>query len=74
MKIRDLFCDPHGKLAEAKFWSNVFKGTVLWLGISNAEALFKDWMLLGVWLLAGIAPDVVKKIIVTRAGGQEKKE
>lgn len=74
MNLRDLVCSPDGKLAEAKLWSNVFKGTTLWLGIANAEALFKDWMLLGVWLLAGIAPDVVKKIIVTRAGGQEKKE
>lgn len=74
MKFRDLFCDPGGKLAEAKIWANAYKAAAMWIGLQHADKLLSDWMLLGVWMLAGIAPDVMKKIIVTRAGAQEKKE
>lgn len=74
MKFSDMFCDPAGGMSEAKFWANGYKAAGMWLGLTHADKLLGDWMLLGVWLLAGIAPDVVKKIIVTRAGGQEKKE
>lgn len=74
MKISDMVCDPHGRLSEAKVWASAYKAAAMWLGIQHADKLLSDWMLLGVWLLAGIAPDVVKKIIVTRAGAVEKKE
>lgn len=74
MKLRDLVCDPQGRLSEAKAWANGYKAAGMWLGLQHADKLLADWMLLGVWLLAGIAPDVLKKIITTRAGATEKKE
>lgn len=66
--------DPAGRLSEAKVWANIYKSAGLYILVSHADKVLSDWMLLAVLLMAGIAPDVVKKIIVMRAGAAEKKE
>lgn len=66
--------DPSGRLSEAKVWANAYKGAGLVVLVNYADKVLSDWMLLAVLLLAGIAPDVMKKLIVSRTGGLGKKE
>lgn len=74
MSLAEMIRDPAGRLSEAKVWANAYKGAGLVVLMMHADKVLSDWMLLAVLLMAGIAPDVVKKIIVTRAGAAEKKE
>lgn len=74
MSLAELIRDPSGRLSEAKVWANLYKAAGLYVMIAYADKVLSDWMLVGVILLAGIAPDVLKKVITVRAGAAEKKE
>lgn len=72
MSLAEMIRDPAGRLSEAKVWANAYKGAGLFVLIMHADKILADWMLLAVLLMAGIAPDVLKKIITLHAG--ERKE
>lgn len=72
--MRQLFTDPAGNLAEAKVWANSYKAALLYLLCTHADTILKDWGVLTVFVCAGIAPDVLKKLITLRLGGERKAE
>lgn len=72
MSLAELIRDPAGRLSEAKVWANAYKAAGIYVLIAYADKILADWMLLGVLLTAGIAPDVLKKIITVRAGAEKK--
>lgn len=74
MSLFEMIRDPSGRLSEAKVWANAYKAAGLYVLVAYADKVLTDWMLLSVVLLAGIAPDVLKKVITVRAGAAEKKE
>jgi hypothetical protein len=66
--LNDLVRDPSGKVSEAKAFTVVFKGAMLYVFLKHAEMILKDWIVLAVFVTAMIAPDIMKKILVMRAG------
>ena len=70
--LNDLVRDPSGKVSEAKTFSVAFKIGMLYVFLKHAELILKDWVVLAVFVTAMIAPDVLKKLIVLRAGGLGK--
>lgn len=73
--LNDLVRDPSGRVAEAKVFAVVFKSSMVWVFLKHAELILKDWMVLGVFVTAMLAPDLLKKILSMRAGvtGEVKK-
>lgn len=71
MSLEQLVRDPQGRLSEAKVWSNVYKAGMFYILMTHTEKLLLDWALLGLVLAAGIAPDLLKKMISAKAGISE---
>lgn len=65
---------PDGTFSEAKAWSNVGKLLCAWLIVGYTEMVLKTEYTLFTLLLFLIAPDLIKKFLVLRLGGAEKKE
>lgn len=67
--LNDLVRGPDGKVAEAKVFVLVFKAAMVWAFVEHIAAILKDWMILGLFIAALIAPDLFKKMMVMRLGG-----
>lgn len=68
MKFASLICDPRGEVSEAKVWANIFKAAMTFVFLAHAEGVIKDWTVLSVFVCGVIAPDVLKKMLMLRAG------
>lgn len=74
--LNDLVRDPSGRVAEAKVFAVVFKGSMVYVFLKHAELILKDWMILAVFVTAMLAPDLLKKVLSMRIGlpgGEVKK-
>ena len=58
-----------GEAQESKIWAQVGKGLCVWLIYKHAEGLIEQWEALFVLLLFIIAPELIKKFITMRWGG-----
>ena len=72
--LNDLVRSPDGKVAESKVFSVVFKAAMTYVFVASAEKIIMNWEILSVFVVAMIAPDLLKKLIATRAGIAEGKE
>lgn len=66
--LNDLVRDPSGRVAEAKVFAVVFKASMVYVFLKHAETVLKDWMILGVFVTALLAPDLLKKVLSMKAG------
>lgn len=72
--LNDLVRSPDGRLSEAKLFSVVFKIAMAWAFIKYTAVILATWDVLSVFIVAMIAPDVLKKWMVMRAGIPEEKK
>lgn len=72
MMLKDLVCDPEGRLSEAKVWANVFKAAMTYTFVYHSESIIKDWTVLSVFVCGVIAPDLLKKLLMLKAGKDVK--
>lgn len=66
--FNEIVRDPSGRVSEAKLWANVFKAGLLIVLFTHTETILSDWTLLALVIVAGIAPDLLKKVISAKAG------
>ncbi len=72
--VNDMIRGPDGRVAESKFWANIFKGLMCYVFVQNAVEIIKDWMVLAVFVTALLAPELLKKLMTMRLGGVVAKE
>jgi hypothetical protein len=66
--LNDLVRDPNGRVAEAKVFAVIFKPFLLWVFMTNAQEVLRDWGILTVIVVTFVAPDLLKKLIAMRSG------
>jgi len=66
--LNDLVRGPDGKVAEAKVFVVIFKPAMVYVFLTHAETVLKDWMILTVFVAAFLVPDVLKKVLSMRLG------
>lgn len=70
--INDLVRDPQGRMSEAKLFAIFFKLLMLDIFWQNAPVILSDWEVLAVFVTSFVAPDLLKKLISSRAGVVEQ--
>lgn len=67
--VNEMLLYRQGEAEPAKFWMNVGCAIVAWWMISLPDLVWKEWI--ASCVIAGllIAPDIVKKVINLRLGG-----
>jgi hypothetical protein len=67
-EINEIFRDPSGRVSEAKLFSVIGKLALLWVWVRAYETVIADATILSIFVLSWIAPDLLKKLISSRAG------
>lgn len=71
--LNDLIRSPDGKVSEAKGGVVLFKTAMLYVFLKYAEDILADWMILALFIVTFIAPDLLKKILSMKVGVKEPK-
>jgi hypothetical protein len=66
--FNEIIRDPSGRVSEAKLFSVIGKLALLWVWVKAYETIIADATILSVFVLSWIAPDLLKKLISSRAG------
>ena len=67
-ELNQIIRDPAGRVSEAKLFSVLGKSALLWTWMQAYDEIIGNATILTIFVLSWIAPDVLKKIISTRAG------
>ena len=67
--FNDLVRDQNGQVSEAKAWANVGKGIAAYLLIEHTQYIVDRWDALITLLCILVLPDMLKKIITMKYGG-----
>ena len=72
--LNDLVRSPDGRLSEAKLSAVIFKAALVWSFAKFADQILQHWEVLSTYIVALIAPDLLKKWLMMRAGIPEEKK
>lgn len=65
--LQDVARGADGRWSEAKLLALVFKAVMIYVFLANTATILADWMVLAVFVVALIAPDLLKKLLAMRA-------
>lgn len=71
--LNDLVRSPDGKVSESKGGAVLFKTAMLYVFITEIKTILSDWMILAIFVTAFIAPDLLKKVLTMKLGGDISK-
>lgn len=63
-----LFCDPLGNYASSKIAATCFQGLLLNAFWQHDDHIMQNWDILSLFVVAFLAPDILKKIITLKFG------
>lgn len=65
---RAFFCDYKGDYSAAKIISSIGQGLLLSTFYQKSDIILRDWDILALFIVAFIAPDILKKVITMKFG------